>query len=491
MISGEDENNDTVTIDFQIDDKEEEPSHILVQDLKSTKDQKNEKFLILMATLTLIFCILEGTIAILYSSLAMLSDAFHNLGDVAAIFIALYVQKKKMRGSSNPDYPFGYKRLEVLGGLVNSVFMGTVCIYIFLSAVPKIINPEELDATWTFIGVAATGICLNLLGVFLFSSANIPHMHAHSHGTCSHGHTSAVVRTIQTTSPELSHEVDVECAVLPARHSLVKRTPSKELAEGRPSQSSYEDSSHTHHSDAHHNTREIEFLHSHSHSPEHCHSHCNGHSHSHHHDEEEKMNEALQRSPAFGSKLGQRSNYLKLGGSHLEVTGKASHHSSALGHSHQHNHDHSQGGDSNIWAVFIHSLTDALSSALVVATGLIVHYFGKSDQRDGLDYLDTCVSLVMAGITVAAIWPLMKHSCHILMEGTPAHLNRGLLEKSLRKVPGVLTIDDLYIIQLNGEECFAAVQASCDQSLRNQVLGTVKQVFQMHGIRRSTVELYF
>ncbi|CAM9895866.1 unnamed protein product, partial [Heterosigma akashiwo] len=56
-------------------------------------------------------------------------------------------------------------------------------------------------------------------------------------------------------------------------------------------------------------------------------------------------------------------------------------------------------GDSNIRAVFIHALMDALSSLVVMIIGFIARYAGRPGQLDFTDYLDAITSVVMALMT--------------------------------------------------------------------------------------------
>jgi cation diffusion facilitator family transporter len=119
--------------------------------------------------LSLAHVLIQMTVSQRSGSLAMLSDSFHNLSDVASLVLALYVHRLQKRSFATARLPYGYRRAEVLGGLVNGVALIALCIYVTLSAIPEILAPEELDASWLFISIAGSGVLVNLVGVLMFS----------------------------------------------------------------------------------------------------------------------------------------------------------------------------------------------------------------------------------------------------------------------------------------------------------------------------------
>jgi Co/Zn/Cd efflux system component len=134
--------------------------------------------------------LIQMTVSQSSGSLAMLSDSFHNLSDVASLFLALYVHRLQKRRFATARLPYGYKRAEVLGGLVNGVALIALCIYVTLSAIPEILAPEELDASWLFIIIAGSGVPVNLMGVLMFSGNSVTSSSSNSSSDSKHAHCS-------------------------------------------------------------------------------------------------------------------------------------------------------------------------------------------------------------------------------------------------------------------------------------------------------------
>eukprot|EP00752_Nemacystus_decipiens_P012010 g10648.t1 len=148
--------------------------------------------------LNLAYVVLQLVGAMAFSSLALMSDGFHNLSDVAAIGMAMYIHRlQRRRCPENADggtdaLPYGYKRAEVIGGLINSVALVALSAYIVLSAIPRLFVPTEVKDGWGYIALAFGGVLVNLVGVlfFLYSGEDThdcggfltAHSHSHDHG---------------------------------------------------------------------------------------------------------------------------------------------------------------------------------------------------------------------------------------------------------------------------------------------------------------------
>jgi cobalt-zinc-cadmium efflux system protein len=59
------------------------------------------------------------------------------------------------------------------------------------------------------------------------------------------------------------------------------------------------------------------------------------------------------------------------------------------------------------------------------------------------------MSILLSVLTAMSIWPVIKESAHILLEGTPKGVRPSVVRKVLKSVPGVLTVDSLVITQLS------------------------------------------
>lgn len=109
--------------------------------------------------LNLSFTILEIFGGLWTNSMAILSDAVHDLGDSIALGGAWYLEnysKKKPDGK----FSFGYARFSLLAALMNSVILVVGSVLILLRAFPRIINPQEVNPQGMLV-FAVLGILIN------------------------------------------------------------------------------------------------------------------------------------------------------------------------------------------------------------------------------------------------------------------------------------------------------------------------------------------
>jgi cobalt-zinc-cadmium efflux system protein len=109
--------------------------------------------------LNLTFSLIEIIGGYFTNSVAILSDALHDLGDSFSLALAWYFQKlsKKKRDS---EYSYGYRRFSLLGALINSVVLLISSIFIISESISRIISPENADAKGMFL-LAVFGIVIN------------------------------------------------------------------------------------------------------------------------------------------------------------------------------------------------------------------------------------------------------------------------------------------------------------------------------------------
>ncbi|XP_060610303.2 proton-coupled zinc antiporter SLC30A1 [Anolis sagrei] len=138
--------------------------------------------LLCMLALTFVFFLVEVAVSRLTSSLAMLSDSFHMLSDVMALVVALVAVRFAQLTRATSKNTFGWVRAEVMGALVNAVFLTALCFTILLEAVERFTEPHEIQQPLVVIGVGAAGLLVNLLGLCLF------HQHGGGGGDDGHGH---------------------------------------------------------------------------------------------------------------------------------------------------------------------------------------------------------------------------------------------------------------------------------------------------------------
>lgn len=109
--------------------------------------------------INLIFTIIEFIGGFLTNSIAILSDAVHDFGDTLSLGLAWYFQKKAKKGR-DLKFSYGYKRFSILGAVINSIILILGAIFIFYNAIPRITNPQEVDALGMFY-LSILGIVVN------------------------------------------------------------------------------------------------------------------------------------------------------------------------------------------------------------------------------------------------------------------------------------------------------------------------------------------
>ena len=93
--------------------------------------------------LNLIFTIIEFIVGYLNDSLALISDATHNLSDVASLIISLIGMKLAQRAASL-TFTYGYKKASILASFINSVLLLVVVFNIFKEAFERFNSPPEV-----------------------------------------------------------------------------------------------------------------------------------------------------------------------------------------------------------------------------------------------------------------------------------------------------------------------------------------------------------
>ena len=117
-------------------------------------------------TLTLVFVLVEAGAGWFAHSLALLSDAGHNLADAAALgltWYALWIAGKP----SHEGMTFGYHRVGIVAALANAVSLVLIGVFIGWEAIARIRQPEIANGP-VMIVVAVAGILVNLaIGLWL------------------------------------------------------------------------------------------------------------------------------------------------------------------------------------------------------------------------------------------------------------------------------------------------------------------------------------
>jgi cobalt-zinc-cadmium efflux system protein len=116
--------------------------------------------------LNLVFVVVEAGAGFWQNSLALLSDAGHNLFDVASLALAL-LAFRLARVKPNDHFTYGYRKTTILVALLNAVILLIAIGGIGIEAVGRLMHPEPLQGSFMAI-IAAAGIVINGLTAWLF-----------------------------------------------------------------------------------------------------------------------------------------------------------------------------------------------------------------------------------------------------------------------------------------------------------------------------------
>lgn len=116
--------------------------------------------------LNIAYTAIEFIVGYLYNSLALISDASHNLSDVASLVISLIGMKLAQKAATH-TYTYGYKKASILASLINAILLVIVVFTIFKEAVERLNSPPEI-AGGVIIITALIGVAINSISAFLF-----------------------------------------------------------------------------------------------------------------------------------------------------------------------------------------------------------------------------------------------------------------------------------------------------------------------------------
>eukprot|EP01095_Lingulamoeba_sp_RSL-Kostka_P017785 TRINITY_DN9471_c0_g1_i1.p1 TRINITY_DN9471_c0_g1~~TRINITY_DN9471_c0_g1_i1.p1 ORF type:complete len:695 (-),score=181.32 TRINITY_DN9471_c0_g1_i1:17-2101(-) len=156
--------------------------------IKQDKDARN---IFIYLSINLLFMFVELSYGFWNNSLGLISDAFHMLFDCIALLIGLFALVIA-DWKPNRQYTFGYGRVNVLSGFINSIFLVFIAFSVLYESFSRFIDPPEVTMD-KLLPVSIIGLLVNLIGLFVFHEAHHAahgpagggHSHSHSH---SHSH---------------------------------------------------------------------------------------------------------------------------------------------------------------------------------------------------------------------------------------------------------------------------------------------------------------
>lgn len=126
---------------------------------------KTEKNIFIAFLLNLLFSVFEFFGGIITGSIAIISDAVHDIGDAASIGVSYFLEKKSKK---QPDdkYTYGYVRYSIIGSVITTLILLCGSVLVVFNAVMRIIEPAEINYDGMII-FAVIGVAVNFFAAFV------------------------------------------------------------------------------------------------------------------------------------------------------------------------------------------------------------------------------------------------------------------------------------------------------------------------------------
>ncbi|GAA5987360.1 hypothetical protein JCM11641_006943 [Rhodosporidiobolus odoratus] len=429
---------------------------------------KNRAFkLKLLLAIDTAFLFLELGVGTAVGSLALVADSFHMLNDVCSLVVALQALKLAENSAASAKLSYGWQRAEVLGALINGVFLLALCFSIAMEALARFINYTEVTQPKLIVAVGTAGLLSNIIGLFLF------HDHGHSHGGGGHGHShggssSHASKKKSKSSHSHSHaepagESERATLLTPSSSTPRASSPPRSVRRSASASSTAVSSAASENGeedDAALNAEDDLLVH---------------------------PGELRAQVVAIAHKAGYGATHEAHGESAHGHEGEHDEEEEIGGHGHLHGGHGGHGakeGDMNMRGVFLHVLGDALGNVGVIAAGLFIWL---TDYRWKM-YTDPGISLVITIIIFSSALPLVRSASFILLQGVPSSVPLDRLRSSIASVPGVINVHDLHVWSLSESKIVASVHIMVRGNDLVTVSKEIKRRFHRFGIHSSTIQ---
>lgn len=128
--------------------------------MKHEHNMNNRRYLI-STIMNIIITVAELMGGLISGSLALVSDAIHNLTDVVSLVIAWMAQLISGRGM-NAKNTFGYRRAQIIAAFVNSTFMIMVSLFLIFESIKGFFNPHPIQGNLMLI-ISVIGLIANVI----------------------------------------------------------------------------------------------------------------------------------------------------------------------------------------------------------------------------------------------------------------------------------------------------------------------------------------
>ena len=128
---------------------------------------KGSKNILIAFFLNASFAVIELIGGYLTNSVAIYSDALHDIGDSIALLFAYFAEKLSYK-KADAKFTYGYRRFSVLSALINGVILFAGSIFILVEAIKRITAPEPVIPEG-MLALAVLGIVVNGIAAYRLS----------------------------------------------------------------------------------------------------------------------------------------------------------------------------------------------------------------------------------------------------------------------------------------------------------------------------------
>ncbi|KAL1879628.1 Zinc resistance conferring protein [Paecilomyces lecythidis] len=424
-------------------------------------------------------------------------------------------------------YTYGWQRAETLGALVNGVFLVALCMSIFLEAIQRLVEPQEVKNPKLVCIVGCFGLASNILGLVLF------HDHSHGHGGHDHGHDhghdeDAAEQGFVDHDHESSYVGDENgtvASILPENVVEASSGAPDHRARGFTKSDETDDTATDAMSPFSRKRRGLE---SNSRNSRRFSASSRGwggvdsiHIHpatlrqdiikaSRFEDEVTSDSDLDNPDSTDGKAPNERSGLLRHKDRASNYTDEDATPTRARPratteediHS---SHNHAQpkkeekgkgghGHDLNMRGVFLHVMGDALGNIGVIASALIIWLTDYSWRF----YVDPGISLVITVIILGSAIPLCKAASRILLQAVPQGMSIDHIKEDIEQLPGVVGSHHLHVWQLSDTKLVASLHIQVDCEIKGEgserymrLARQVRKCLHAYGIHSSTIQPEF
>lgn len=128
-------------------------------------NKNTERNILIAFFLNFFFALIEIFGGLFTGSIAILSDAVHDLGDALSIGVSYFLERKSKQ-KADAKYTYGYKRYSLMGSLLTNTILILGSVFVIYHAVIRIFNPREIYSEGMIV-FAIFGLIVNSIAAYV------------------------------------------------------------------------------------------------------------------------------------------------------------------------------------------------------------------------------------------------------------------------------------------------------------------------------------